>query len=473
MSQNNENESPHIVLVDDEPRTLFSFSTLLKSSGWSNITGIEDSRNVIPFLEKHSSLVALLVLDLSMPFLPGQDLLVDIRQQYPEIPVIVMTATNELDTAVECMRNGALDYLVKPVEKNRFLSSIRRVLEIWELKKEVSNLTKHILSDKLENPAAFSHIVTRNSRMLSIFKYIEAISQSTQPVVITGETGVGKELMARAIHICGKPNREFVAVNAAGLDDTMFSDTLFGHKRGAFTGAEGTREGLIAKAAGGTVFLDEIGDLNIQSQVKLLRLIQENEYYPLGADSPQKNKAHIIVATNRDLMKLMAEGKFRKDLYYRLCAHHIQVPPLRDRKEDLPILLDYFISKAASLLNKKPPSPPPQLNTLLAVYDFPGNIRELESLVYDSVSRHQSGILSTEAFKQVIKTSPVTESLHPITETHSLERIFGKFPTLKEMERFLVDKALHRAEGNQGIAAAFLGITRQALNKRIHRKEKI
>jgi DNA-binding NtrC family response regulator len=314
-------DSPQVLLVDDEPRTLLSFSTLLKSSGLHRAVSIEDSRRVMPFLEKNP--VTLVVLDLSMPFIPGRDLLVEIRERFPEIPVIIMTATNEIDTAVECMKNGAVDYLVKPVEKNRFISSIQRALEIQSLKQEVSHLKKHILSDKLADPGAFSHIITGDKHMFSIFKYIEAISLSPQPVVITGETGVGKELVARAVHLCGKPGKEFVAVNAAGLDDTMFSDTLFGHKKGAFTGADAAREGLIARAAGGTVFLDEIGDLNPQSQVKLLRLIQEYEYYSLGSDVPKKTDAHIIVATNRDLQQLMETDKFRNDLYFRLRAHHI------------------------------------------------------------------------------------------------------------------------------------------------------
>jgi two-component system response regulator HydG len=468
--------TPHLLLVDDEPRTLLSFSTLLKSNGLHNVSTIDDSREVIPFLGKY--LPAVVVLDLSMPFIPGQDLLVDIRQRFPGIPVIIMTATSEIDTAVECMKNGAMDYLVKPVEKNRFLSSILRALEIQSLREEVSHLKEHMLSDRLANPEAFSHIVTRDSRMFSLFKYTEAIAPSPQPVIITGETGVGKELIARAIHLSGRPGKEFVAVNAAGLDDTMFSDTLFGHKRGAFTGADTPREGLIARAAGGSVFLDEIGDLTPQSQVKLLRLIQEHEYYPLGSDIPKKTDAHIIVATNRDLEQLMETDKFRKDLYYRLSAHHIHVPPLRERREDIPLLLEHFLRKAAQSLGKKVPTPQPQLVNLLAVYGFPGNIRELESLVHDAVSRHKSGILSMEGFKRVMDSAAAAVkgeqagTAAPLIGDQPLEKVFGKFPSLKQIEDYLVDEALKRAEGNQGVAATFLGITRQALNKRLTRRKK-
>ena len=463
-----------VLLVDDEPRTLLSFSTLLRSSGLRQVTSMDDSRNVIPFLEKQPE--TLVVLDLSMPFIPGQDLLVEIRQRFPEIPVIVMTATNEIEIAVECMKNGAMDYLVKPVENNRFLSSVKRALEIQSLKQEVSHLKKYVLSDKLEHPAAFAHLVTNSPKMMAIFKYIEAISQSPQPVLITGETGAGKELIARSLHLCGKPRKEFVAINAAGLDDTMFSDTLFGHKRGAFTGAESRRDGLIAAAAGGTIFLDEIGDLNSQSQVKLLRLIQEHEYYPLGSDIPHKSDAHIIVATNRNLDRLMEAGQFRQDLYFRLSAHHIHVPPLRERRQDLPLLLEHFLQKAAHSLRKKTPTPPAQLTALLSHYNFPGNIRELESMVYDAVSRHSSGILSMDSFKRVVKTDTAGPGGEKDRETTlegnpPLEHMFGKFPTLKQIEDWLVDEALKRARGNQGIAATFLGITRQALNKRLVRRK--
>jgi len=468
----------HVLLVDDETRILLSFSTLLKTSGLRQVTTIDDSRRVMPFLEKQP--VSVVVLDLFMPFISGQDLLVEIQHQYPDIPVIVMTAANEIETAVECMKNGALDYLVKPVERNRFLSSINRAMEIHHLKQEVSHLKKYVLSDKLENPSAFAHIVTGSNKMLSIFKYIEAISLSPQPVLITGETGAGKELMARALHLCGDNRKEFVAVNVAGLDDTMFSDTLFGHRKGAFTGAEGKRDGLIARAADGTIFLDEIGDLNPQSQVKLLRLIQEHEYYSLGADIPQKTNAHIIVATNQDLNRLMEAGEFRRDLYFRLSAHHIHVPALRERPEDIPLLVNHFLKRAASSLKKKVPTPSPQLLNLLAQYNFPGNIRELESMIYDALSRHTGGSLSHESFMQIIKSEvPISPELKTkvldssgSADNQVLEQIFGKFPTLKQMEDFLVEKAVQKADGNQGIAASYLGITRQALNKRLIRKKK-
>lgn len=472
MSDLNLNSLP-ILLVDDEVQILHSFSVMLKSSGIKNIITLEDSRKVMPFLAKNRA--ALVVLDLSMPYINGRDILVKINNDYPEIPVIIVTATNEIATAVECMKSGAYDYLLKPVEKNRFITAIKKTLEIGYLKNEVSTLKQYLLSDDLKKESAFSHIVTTNKKMHGIFKYIEVIANSPFPVLITGETGSGKELVAKAIYLCGTGYQNFTAVNVAGLDDTMFSDTLFGHKKGAFTGADTYRDGLISQAAGGILFLDEIGDLNHQSQVKLLRLLQEKEYYQLGSDLPKKTDARVIVATNREIKTLVKEEKLRKDLYFRLSAHHIHVPPLRERPDDIPFLVEHFLDKAAHALNKKKPTPPPELVTLLSTYDFPGNVRELETLIYDAVSRHESGVLSMETFKNVIdmERGRLGQNLPGAAHnTRAPEQFLKGFPTLKQAEIFLIGRAMERAKGNQGIAASILGITRQALNKRLIRKKK-
>jgi DNA-binding NtrC family response regulator len=292
-------------------------------------------------------------------------------------------------------------------------------------------------------------------------------------VFITGDTGVGKELVAKVIHDLSGRKGPFVAVNVAGLDDAVFSDTLFGHRKGAFTGAEQHREGLLAQASGGTLFLDEIGDLRESSQVKLLRLLQDHTYYPLGADVPRRSDARVLVATNRGVQNVIAEGAFRKDLYYRLRTHHVHIPPLSERKEDIPLLLDHFVAEAARALNRRKPSLSPDLNIFLTAYNFPGNVRELHAMVFDAVARHKTGRLAAEDFK---------ESLVPGDEVHSppaplpaageaghLRSLFGRFPTLREAELLLISEALRQSGNNQGTAAALLGITRQALNKRLHR----
>jgi len=386
-----------------------------------------------------------------------------------------MSAIDNLETAVNCMKEGAFDYLVKPVDSGRLAASVRKALEIWDLSNELSSLKNRLLNDSLEHPCAFATIITGNKKMRAIFQYVEVVAGSRQAVLITGETGVGKELVARAVHELSGCKGEFVAINVAGLDDNMFSDALFGHKKGAFTGADQVREGLIARAERGTLFLDEIGDLGEMSQVKLLRLLQEKEYYPVGSDMARKSDARLVLATNRDLQKRIAEGKFRNDLYYRLCTHQISIPPLRERLDDIPLLLEHTLAKAAASLNRKKPTPPPELAVLLSLYPFPGNVRELEAMVFDAVTRHGSGVLSMESFRGVIgddrPAHPGGEASPRSAEENALAGIFGHFPTIDEVENYMIDEAMHMARGNQGIAANLLGMGRQTLNKRLMAKK--
>jgi DNA-binding NtrC family response regulator len=461
-----------VLLVDDEPQLLRSASVLLRASGIKHVVTLDDSRAVLPWLAEQDA--GVLVLDLAMPHISGRDLLGQIAADYPDIPVILMTATSDLDTAVQCMQGGAIDYLVKPVEKNRFVSSVTRALEIRALREEVLSLKESLLTERIHQRDAFAAIITQSKAMHAIFRYVEAIAESHQPVLITGETGTGKELLARAVHALSPGQGEFVAVNVAGLDDTMFSDTLFGHTRGAFTGADQPRDGLITRGTEGTLFLDEIGDLATGSQVKLLRLLQDGTYYPLGADYPRQSNARTIVATNQDIVQLVRTGAFRKDLYYRLRAHHLHLPPLRERQEDLPLLINHFLDKAAQALNKPPPTPPMELYRLLKTYPFPGNVRELEAMIFDAVAQHQGGILSLKRFREVIQHGQMLtpDRLWPAATLEHLDRLFpDRLPTLKEVEGALITEALARAEGNQGIAAGMLGLTRQALNKRLVRRK--
>jgi DNA-binding NtrC family response regulator len=314
-----------ILIVDDEAAILLSIDTVLQMAGLNNVMTCQDSRQVMTILASRP--VEAMLLDLNMPHTDGRELLGQINQAFPEIPVIIVTGAVEIETAVQCMKSGAFDYVVKPVEDERLVSAVHRALAFRELKRENMALKQHILSDALERPEAFAGIVTRNKKMLAIFQYIESIAQTSQPVLIRGETGVGKELIARVLHELSGLKGQFVAVNVAGLDDSVFSDTLFGHAKGAFTGAESERQGLIQRASGGTLFLDEIGDLSPASQVKLLRLLQENEFFPLGRDDTKRADSRIVASTNADLWELQKSGKFRKDLNFRLGTHRIYVPP--------------------------------------------------------------------------------------------------------------------------------------------------
>ena len=464
------NEYP-IMVVDDEEEVLESFELVLNSGGFSNVITCQDSRNVVPLLTERGE-VEVILLDLTMPYLKGQDLLPVLTENYPEIPIIVITATDDLETAVECMKAGGFDYLVKPVEKMRLISSVRRAMEKRGLARENSALKKSVLSHKLDHPEAFAAIVTRSRTMLAIFQYVEAIASSPEPVLITGETGVGKELIARAIHSLSELQGPFIGVNIAGLDDLHFSDTLFGHRKGAFTGADMKREGLLKKSGCGTLFLDEIGDLGQASQIKLLRLLQEYEYFPLGSDLPQKSDTRILAATNRDLNGGDHKHGFRRDLYYRLQIHQVHLPPLRERMEDLPLLVDHFMEKASKKLSKAKPRYPDELITLLRSYHFPGNIRELETMIFDAVSKHKSRILSLDTLKSRIFKDGDLSSMKPGPETDTT--VFSHLeilPTLSEVDQQLVREAMERANGNQSIACRFLGISQPALSRRLKQRK--
>ncbi len=325
------------------------------------------------------------------------------------------------------------------------------------------------MPDKLKHPEAFAEILTKNAEMLAIFRYVESIAKACQPVLVTGETGVGKEMIAKAIHKLSRVRGNLVIVNVAGLDDNMFSDTLFGHARGAFTGAEQNRRGLVEQAAKGTLFLDEIGDLSPASQVKLLRLIQESEYLPLGQDEPKYTDANILTATNEDLWQLQRAGKFRKDLNFRLRTHHIHLPPLCERMDDIPLLVDQFMEEAAKALKKRKPTPPKELFTLLRTYSFPGNIRELRAMIFDAVSRHKSKILSLDVFKAHIAREQESRvrPLEPEVDEASPFKHMKDLPIIKQSTRMLVKEAMRRSNGNQSIAAGMLGISQPALSKRL------
>jgi len=455
-----------ILLVDDEPAWLKSLSLTLKScAGLTNIITCQDSRQVMGILDGGG--IGLVLLDLTMPHLPGEELLRQIGERHPEVTAIVISGLNQLETAVRCMKLGAFDYFIKTDEEDRIVGGVLRAVRMVEMERDYREMSVRLASGELQHPEAFSAIVTADRGMLSLFAYVEAVAKSPQPLLITGESGVGKELIAKAAHGLSGCRGKLVTVNVAGLDDTVFSDTLFGHLRGAFTGAEQMRRGMVEEAADGTLFLDEIGDLSIASQVKLLRLLQEGEYFPLGSDQPKRLSARIIVATHQNLAEKEAAGSFRRDLYYRLRTHQVQIPPLRERPGDIPLLLDHFLVEAARALGKKKPTPPRELGQFLATYSFPGNVRELKAMVYDAVSVHRERMLSMDSFVRAVGKA---ESPSPSAPPHPKQNPFAGFvdlPTFAEAAGFLVAEAMERAGGNQTLAARLLGISQPALNKRL------
>ncbi|MBL1376989.1 sigma-54-dependent transcriptional regulator [Zobellella iuensis] len=462
MITNNRYPSFGVLLVDDEAPFLRSLSIALERQGINHLYRCTDSREVMATITREP--IGLVLLDLTMPHLSGEELLARIKEEHPDIGAIIISGLNQLETAVNCIRLGAYDYFVKTMEEDRLIGGIRRAIQTQEMRQENQEMRRRFLTDTLEKPEVFADIVTQDKSMRSVFQYLEAIAASRQPVLICGESGVGKELIARAIHRLGGAEGPMVSVNVAGLDDNVFADTLFGHHRGAFTGADRARAGMIEQAAGGTLFLDEIGDLSQASQVKLLRLLQEGEYYPLGSDRPKRLRARIVVATHQDLARKQQDGGFRKDLYYRLRIHQVEIPPLRRRKGDLPLLLAHFLAEAAEELGKAVPTLPRELPVLLANYEFPGNVRELRALVFDAMSRHRSHMLSMEVFRQALGQEG------PAQQDEPEQPLFGQLdtlPTLQQAGELLVAEAMRRAQGNQSLAARLLGISQPALSKRL------
>lgn len=455
-----------VLIVDDDETTCSILALTLREAGINNVHTISDSRKVLPFLQEHGA--ALVLLDLVMPHMWGQELLGIIRSDYPAIQIVVISGANKLSAAVDCMKLGALDYLSKPVEVNRLIACVNNALTINAMQGELLSLKKRLLEDSLDHPAAFEKIKTRCSKMRALFQYTEVIARPPHTILISGETGVGKELMAQAVHRLSGVGGEFVSVNVAGLDDTTFSDALFGHKKGAFTGADQAREGLISRAAGGTLFLDEIGDLEERSQIKLLRLLQEGEYYPVGSDKLNKSTARIVAATNHNLPDRVAQKLFRPDLLYRLSMNNINIPPLRERPEDIPLLFEHFLSEAALSYHKNPPSVSVSAVSHLLGWRFPGNVRELKAMVYEAVARHAEGELTAESFgchKGEISAAACGSSSNNSSEL-TIDTFFGHFPTFHEIEEYLIDEALRRSAGNLNLAAAMLGITRQTIANR-------
>lgn len=460
-----------ILFIDDETQVLETSRLALLTSGMRNVITCDDSRQVLDVIGCNA--ISAIVMDIMMPYLSGKDLLPQIKEEYPDIPVIMMTALGDLENVVECMRMGAFDYLEKPVENLRLVTCVKRAVEFYEMQQENVTLKDHFLSKTLKSPEAFTHIVTQSESMNQIFGYLESISGTSRAVLITGETGTGKELVAECVHKLSNREGEYVTVNVAGLDDTLFSDALFGHRKGAFTGADSHRMGLLEQAQGGTIFLDEIGDLSMASQVKLLRLLQEREYYPLGSDVKKRTDARFVVATSRDIRAMIKAGEFRKDLYYRLQAHQIHIPALRERTEDIPMLVQHFMELACRDLGREEPEISERLLRLLKGYGFPGNIREMESMVFNGISQmpKDETVLSETTFVRDIELSS-GEKIQSVAEepVESLEEEEEELCTIDECVDRLITKTLIHCHNNQTATAKSLGITRQGLLARLKRR---
>ncbi len=453
-----------ILIIEDEPMLRLTLGDHLRDRGFEVLEAGDGQAGLELFRTRSPDLVTL---DLRMAPMDGHEVLAAIRQEDLEVPVIIVSGQGQMQDVIRTLRAGAFDYLEKPITDLALLDhAVDRALERVMLRRGNASLSRSFLAEGPQRPEDFAELITASTRMRDIFRYCEAVAQSPEPVLITGETGVGKELLARALHRSSRRSGPFVAVNVAGLDEQAFSDTLFGHVRGAFTGADRPREGLMEKAAGGTLFLDEVGDLGQQAQVRLLRVLQEREYHPLGSDALKPLRARVLAATNRRIEDLRGDRGFRSDFFYRLATHAVTLPPLTERPEDIPLLLGHFLAEACAPLGRSAPECPPSLLARLKAYHFPGNVRELKAMAHDALGRCPDSPLGPEAFPVLAGVADAhdcrTAPQNPFADLPVL-------PSLRAAADTLVAEAMRRAGGVQKTAAALLGISPQALSERLKR----
>jgi two-component system response regulator PilR (NtrC family) len=440
--------APRVLVVDDERSMRELLSIVLRREGY-DVTLADNGRLAIEQLER--ARFDLLISDIKMPDMSGVDVLRAAKRLDQDIVGIMITAFASADTAIEAMRLGAHDYLSKPFDIDELKIKVRNALEQRQLRNE-----NVLLKRALGTTHQFGNIVGRSDKMLAVFKLIEQIARTDSTVLVTGESGTGKEWVARAIHFYSlRRDRPFIALNCGALPETLLESELFGYMKGAFTGAAVNKKGLIESAEKGTLFLDEIGEMTPMMQVKLLRVLQERKFRRLGGVEEMEAAMRVIAATNQDLTKMIAEGRFREDLFYRINVIPIHLPPLRERGEDIPLLAEYFLGKYRDQMGKGIHSVSQDSMDLLSVYEWPGNIRELENVVERAVALEKSHSILPESLpehivKRVAK-GPAAAGLLPESGFNLEEHVEG-------LEKEYITQALQRARGVQVKAAELLGI---------------
>ncbi|MEO6323745.1 MAG: sigma-54 dependent transcriptional regulator [Thermoanaerobaculia bacterium] len=444
-----------ILILDDEPVIRDVLHTVLGKQGFK-IREAGTGGEGLEQLAKEP--IDLLLLDLMLPDRPGMEILVEVRSRYPEIPVVVVTAYSSVESAIAAMREGAFHYLPKPFRNEEVVHVVRQALEKRRLVAE-----NRALKEKLgESQGAMRELVGRSAPMERTFETIRQAAASRSTILVVGESGTGKELVARALHrLSPRANGPFVTVHSGALPADLLESNLFGHMRGSFTGAVADKKGLFKAADGGTIFFDEIGTVPIDTQAKLLRVLQEREFLPVGAVEPIRSDVRVIAATNADLTRLVSEGKFREDLYYRLCVISIPLPPLRDRKEDIPLLVEALVARAALENGKAVPSVTPSAMKALLDHDWPGNVRELENVLERALVLGH-GIIDLDQLPDVVRRSVPRAASFP-TDGLSFKDAVASY------ERSLLAAALQRAGGVQKRAAELLGLKPTTLNEMLKR----
>jgi DNA-binding NtrC family response regulator len=445
-----------VLVVDDEQRQRDILKMILEADGYETATAANarQARDAV-----RSEPVDVVLTDLKMPHKDGIALLSELLESQPGLCVVLMTAHGSIDSAVDAMRKGAFDYLTKPLERDELLLVLRRAMERTRLVRE-----NRMLHEQLRDRFRIESIVGAHGSMEDVFRIVGKVAASSSTVLIYGESGTGKELVARALHQGSeRRDRPFYAVNVAALPESILEAELFGHEKGAFTGADSRKTGLFEQASGSTLFLDEVGDLKKDLQVKLLRTLQEREILRVGGNERIHVDVRIVAATNQDLEKAVREGRFREDLYYRLNVIPIALPPLRERRTDIPLLVEHFLDKYASGREKREMSEG-ALKILIA-YDWPGNVRELESAIERALLLAEGDVIGPEDLPPAVRAG-VAAPRGPI----DLE-IPDTGIDLEGVERSLILKALQKASGNVTRAARLLGLSRRTLQYRLEKMQ--
>jgi len=448
-----------ILVVDDDEGLLLSMKATLVSSGMPDPAIVSDARRVMGLVRKHR--FHLVLLDLMMPHLSGMEILQELKEEFPAIECVIVTAMEDVSSAVNAMKFGAYDYMVKPVSSEKLVIVINRALERYDLRHELALFQKSQTFSDLKNPAAFEGMVAKDEAMALVFHQAEAVAPTHYNVLITGESGTGKEMLARIVHtLSSRSKGPFVAVNVGAFSKTLLEDDLFGHSRGAYTGALTDKKGFFESAKGGTLFLDEITELEPALQGKLLRVIQERMLYRLGSTEARNVDVRIITATNRDIDEEVRKERFRGDVFYRLNTCHIHIPPLRERKKDILPLARHFLKIHATRNQKEIDSLAPDLANFLLNYPFPGNVRELENIIASAVLWEKESVLTLSSASDLASLSGSA-----LTQNEELL-------TLAKVEEQHMKRILDLTGGNRTQTAKILGIGLRTLQRKLKLFEK-
>jgi len=446
-------ELPRVMIVDDDAVTCELLCEVFQRHGFNVHFEQSGDAALSVMTTQHPDVI---VSDIRMKTrLDGLTLLDHVRRQYPQTPVVLMTAFGSIDTAIRAVKQGAFDYISKPFKMDTVISTVRRALI-------AQSMPSAGLSNEADDHELASGLIGRNRGMLEVYKMIACVSDSRSAVLVTGESGTGKELIARAIHSNGPRHIEpFVAVNCGALAETLLESELFGHVKGSFTGAIGNKRGIFELAEEGTVFLDEISETSAALQVRLLRVLQEREVTPVGANAAIGVQARVIAASNRDLDELCEQGVFRRDLYYRLNVINIHVPPLRERCDDIPLLVAQFLRKHTA---DGQPSPVVEDSTLdfLNSYAWPGNVRELENVIERAITLNRNGRITPEDLPARVRSNQ-PEAIKSEWKRDDLADLFADMPSLDEVERRYLLYVLEATGGNRSRAAEIIGISRRTI----------